>query len=187
MGSFRHGTYTYIHFYSRSRVKVLWKREACSNYNVLNLVRWDAVPLDIPNPRLIPPKALSLFTTPIPTPLSNPMTRKAISYTECAPKVLKFSDSGICSGWGGGGQGRGVMGTHNFGILFYIMMMMILFFFLTWEFCEACVRCASLRMTHFTFGFPNAKIIKFGAFLPLWWSLQNNRVHKKKLGVCESE
>jgi hypothetical protein len=70
---------------------------------------------------------------------------------ECARKVLEMYSNLVTPEFVMGGEG--VMGTHNFGILFYIIMMIILFFFLTQEFCEVCV--FSLRTTHFTFGFPN--------------------------------
>jgi hypothetical protein len=139
-------------FYSRSRVKVLWKGGACSDYNMLNPVRWDAVPsggnglyhsiwcvrqtpfpltfptlvphhqVDQENPQVEPTddplvqprkstgirdqnqlgnskvvmcyictkkaystQALSLFTAPVPTPLSNPWLGKP----SCTRNVLK--------------------------------------------------------------------------------------------------
>jgi hypothetical protein len=56
---------------------------------------------------------------------------------------------------GGVGE-RGVMGTHNFGILFYIMMMMmILFFFLTREFCESV--CSVRKLANDTLHIPIPK------------------------------
>jgi hypothetical protein len=50
-----------------------------------------------------------------------------------------------------------------------------------------CVFGAQACERHTSHSDSETKIIKFGAFLPPWWSLQqNNRVHKK-LGVCQSE
>ncbi len=114
---------------------------------------------------IIPSKALSLFTAPVPTPLSNPWlgkqshTRNVLKkYSKCT-KILVTPEF-VVGGEGGGGHGHTQLWNS-----FFISWWWFFSFFSHENFVK-CVFGVQAFQLHTSHSDSQTKIIKFGAFLP---------------------